>query len=211
MAVKPILFSCAMVRAILEGQKFQTRRVIKPQTFYGDFYGPDFYTETIIDKQGHEQAGDEVFGIWHEEGEWGVKSKYQPGDILWVRETWQRDPCGFDEMPPENWWIYKATGELPDSCTNWRPSIHMPREAARIFLRVTGVRVERVQDIGSQGHHDDVLKEGYPFSYKTGNPTTDFMFLWNSINAKRGYGWDTNPWVWVINFERCEKPEAPNA
>jgi hypothetical protein len=88
-----------------------------------------------------------------------------------------------------------------DAHWNWRPSIHMPKEAARIFLKVTGVRLERLQEI----RYPDVYAEGINEEYGS---LTDFVELWDSISDKRGFGWESNPWVWVIEFERCEKPKG---
>ena len=212
--MKPIIFNTEMVRAILDGRKTMTRRVIKP------------YPEgahTIMDYED---------GVWSfmcgNQGEGGAfmdweecrKEPYQPGDVLWVRETWgmlygfasgEWEKLFPGKEPPDasdNVYCYKADYSdasiqyMKEKGDGWRPSIYMPREAARIFLRVKDVRVERLQEISEA----DAKREGYPFSYKAGMPIHDFIFLWNSINAKRGYGWDTNPWVWVVEFERCERP-----
>jgi hypothetical protein len=194
---RPILFSTAMVQAILEGRKTQTRRIVKPQT-----------KSIFPDKK------DRMPKAFWTGMEW-VKPPYQPGDILWVRETWghiafeNHKAGGYDE-----WFIYKASRncELPDDF-KWRPSIFMPREAARIFLRVTNVRVERLQDITKE----DAIAEGLNIGtvdnekYAKNNayrllannlPVAMFADLWDSLNAKRGYGWEKNPWVWVIEFEK---------
>lgn len=168
--MKPILFSTPMVKAILDRRKTQTRRVIKIDD------APENWRKSL--------AG----------------SRYKPGDILWVRETWAPK-----RYQPERIY-YKADNELGSlvNVDKWRPAIFMPRAAARIFLRVTDVRVERLQDITE----DDATAEGLRIGIG-GEPYFScrdaFVALWNSINAKRGYGWDTNPWVWVISFERCEK------
>ena len=137
------------------------------------------------------------------------KTPCVPGDILWVRETWS--PV---QVLPKRY-LYKADaengGEGDGLPIRWRPSIHMPREAARIFLRVKNVRVERVQGIT----HAGALAEGIPqcpgWKYELSEcDCTVYAFaeLWNSLNAKRGYGWDTNPWVWVYGFERVDKPNG---
>ncbi len=205
----PILFSTPMVQAILEGRKTMTRRVIKniPEGMHRV-----------------EQIGESLF-----EAHWGIHSNgmfldgateikcpYQPGDILWVRETW----CDWGGN-----YIYRADGEefsdpceapgggYPASCRSypgcegcmaqgqkyiWRPSIHMPKEAARIFLRITDVQVERLQEIT----YDDCLREGM-WNYGTDVDTlAAFQELWQTLYAKRGYGWETNCWVWVLEFER---------
>ena len=133
----------------------------------------------------------------------GVMSlcKYRPGDILWVRETWFKLAAGG--------YAYKADANANSEKLRvelgykWHPSIHMPKEAARIFLRVTGVRVEQLRDMGD----NDVQCEGFA------NPG-EFIRLWDStINPtdRDRYGWDTNPWVWVIAFEVLPKDEAKGA
>lgn len=130
---------------------------------------------------------------------------YQPGDILWVRETFYHAYATTTvnglEYVLENTYYYKA--DYPSDKLNppWKPSIFMPREAARIFLRVTNVRVERLSEITEE----DAIAEGIRIGIG-GMPYFScreaFAALWNSLNAKRGYGWDSNPWVWVISFER---------
>jgi len=219
MAEKPILFSTEMVKAILKGQKTQTRRVIKPQ--------PTLEMDGEIDGAGN-QCG---YGL---ELHWKGKLLYpprdcpygQPGDILWLRETWCRewkDPEGFTGK-----YLYKADGVEVihvdgSEKSPWRPSIHMPREAARIFLKVKNVRVERLQDISKA----DALAEGvdaingwlldrsdkwcrYTIKVaeqqgrsrpRVADAIGGFACLWDSINGKRGYGWESNPLVWVIEFE----------
>lgn len=178
--IKPMLFSTDMVRAILEDRKTVTRRVVKPQPdgrpvpMTKDSCWPGYFAI-----QGTEKV---------------VRLPYQPGDILWVRETWAEMPYGF---------VYRVDGEEPegwDQDDRWRPSIHMPKKAARLFLRVTGVRVERLQEIDDAG----VVAEGLEIGCY-------FDELWNRTIKKRdlpAYGWDANPWVWVIEFERCDKPEG---
>lgn len=155
----------------------------------------------------------------------GKLCRYQPGDILYVRETWRKSPF-------TDHYIYRADGEeelfsqsydsevMDDTMWKWQPSIHMPKAAARIWLKVTDVRVERLQDM----YVDDAIKEGawgngnpnIPFSIlrekypDACNATASFAHLWDSTIKKKDlqlYGWDANPWVWRIEFERCEKPE----
>lgn len=191
--MKPILFNTEMVKALLDGRKTTTRRVIKPQ--------PDRYFEV------HEFP---VF-LYDVEFEKGIiNPPYQPGDILYVRETWQLLPSGFDEIPPEKNYIYRASNELSSECSKWRPSIFMPKEAARIFLRVIDVKAERLQEIDK--HWDNYDREGMR-DPKTENISIamqeKFISIWDSTVKKSDrdkYGWDANPWVWVISFERCEKP-----
>lgn len=204
MKEKPILFNTEMVRAILEGRKTQTRRVIKP------IYNKDY---NRFSRMSIFSAIKKFDPWWHGvDYDGGIfvndpieQPRYQPGDILWVRETWQLLPSGFIERPPEMKYIYKATHELSDECAKWRPSIHMSREAARIFLRVTDVRAERLRDITIS----DCIAEGIPKVHGMRSEIINwYNELWDTLNAKRGYGWDTNPWVWVITFEKIEE-ESP--
>lgn len=131
------------------------------------------------------------------------KSPYQSGDILYVRETWRKHSCS-----PEFGYIYKANyvGTVTETAVNWKPSIHMPKEAARIFLRVTDVRAERLQDI------ECIATEGVtmvPADDKR-DPRYYFTKLWDSTVKKSDlplYGWAANPWVWVIKFERTARPD----
>ena len=191
MAIKPILFKAEMVRAILDGRKTCTRRVIKHNV------------DAILSSPYH---------IEHPEVEdaWLIKKlcrpPYEPGDILYVRETW----CGLPVNEAGHFrrhpiYYYKAGGDLrPEGWRGaWRPSIHMPKEAARIWLKVTDVRVERLQDMTD----DDAEAEGC-FDYTS--TALGFPDVWDSTIKKSDldrYGWKANPWVWVIEFERCEKPE----
>jgi len=187
--MKPIIFSTPMVQAILEGRKTMTRRVVKPQ--------PKVCKEVSSIKRHSNPACKNWLAETNNGGTIGIvniKSKYEPGDILWVRETWNQDPISY---------LYKADYGLIYKYQTWKPSIYMPRAAARIFLRVTDVRVERLQDISEA----DALNEGCDgeiagtISIK---PIEEYKALWDSINGKRGgaYKWDSNPWVWVIEFER---------
>mgnify|MGYP000854053807 CR=1 FL=1 len=213
--MKPIIFSTPMVQAILDGRKTQTRRVIKPQPVKDDtFEGPYWYEPTVVNKDGELGPGKPVFGISSTDGEWGIKSPYQPGDILWVRETWATVSSGIIEYKATYIEPYTGSTEIDHigKKITWRPSIHMPREAARIFLQVKNVRVERLQDITeedakAEGCHERLLNDGWKNIGKL-TARDDFIMLWEYLNAKRGYGWDTNPWVWVIEFERITKEEA---
>jgi hypothetical protein len=208
MAEKPIIFNTPMVQAILAGRKTQTRRVINPR-YKAAEYG--FHVCTI------EATGDR----WvekYDENEMGfdnpryIPPRYIPNDILWVRETWLRYETIDSWLDNVNLYMFKAdyTADQLDHIKRqkgkWRPSIHMPHEAARIFLRVTNVRVERVREILC----GDMKAEGCIPEKVTGGQWQQwqrdyFAPLWNSINAKRGYGWDANPWVWVYEFERVER------
>jgi hypothetical protein len=199
---KPIPFSTEMVRAILEGRKTMTRRVIKPQPpeGIGPIVGPEMFEPAITDKYGELKEGKPIFGVYDEWGEWGTKCPYQPGDTLWVREAWAEDSGKY---------YYKASGDCGDRCGKWRPSIHMPREAARIFLTVKNVRVERLQDITPYDAWNEGCRIGNSFPWEQHIPELQqqcrdvvFRGLWDSIYEKRGFGWDANPWVWVIEFKR---------
>ena len=229
---KPIIFTPEMVRAIRDKRKSQTRRVINPQPKFA-YPGT---AKLILEKHPFGRAAisaavgetvdtgiDDNMLVWVAY-DWagnpcGISSieqfstRYLPGDILWVRETWRMQNYGYiapgeyegqelqyraDFTDEENAVYGRRGGCAP---CKWKPSIHMPRTAARIFLRVTDVWVERLQDIDSIS----CVKEGvewdiYPNAW-TACAKPAFIELWNSINAKRGYGWDTNPWVEAYKFE----------
>lgn len=190
--MKPILFNTEMVKAILEGGKTITRRVVKPQP----------PATAHVSKV----RSDYGWSFWKDNPEKHyMKPPYRPGDILWVRETW----C--ESLGQAGKYFYRAyAGQLDEmkeyahSFNRWRPSIHMPLKAARIFLRVTGVRVERLQDIS----YADVIAEGIPAGHAE---NTKFMALWDGTMKREDrsrYGWNANPWVWVFDFERIRKEEA---
>lgn len=182
----PILFNTEMVRAILDGRKTCTRRIMKPQ--------PTAHYGTQC-----------------------AKPPYVPGDILYVRETWG--------TYSKNWWeadyfMYRA--DYPNGATTytysdgivcdlpkWHPSIHMPKEAARIWLKVTDVRVERLQKITEGGAEKEGCRESVDSKTKfRTSALLNFYEVWNSTIKKSDidrYGWKANPWVWVIEFERCHK------
>lgn len=195
MKERPILFSGEMVRAILDGRKTMTRRVIKPQprlTPSGLWMRSGPCEERLLyGTIRHEDGSTDKIHEWHD-------SPYgQPGDRLWVRETFAcLEPLARTPI------IYAADRGPKDY--RWRPSIHMPRWASRITLEIAAVRVERVQDITEK----DVEAEGLSLQPWSGEgpagwpKTAGFAQLWDSLNAKRGYGWDANPWVWVISFKR---------
>lgn len=146
-------------------------------------------------------VGDSLW--WCEPGGWARCSFGQPGDRLWVRETWadythnivSNNGVGIASTTRP---IYRADDDSSLYDVRWKPSIHMPRWASRITLEVTEVRVERVQEITE----DDVLAEGitHEFYMTEAARIGEYRDLWNHLNAKRGYGWDANPWVWVIRF-----------
>lgn len=187
---RPILFNTEMVRAILDGRKTVTRRLIKPQPtgkvnhFTG--YKTDFWGEDKVDPKGtHVEI---------------LKPPYQPGDTLYVREKWAKDPFG-------SGYIYPT--EISGAGQKWKPSIHMPKKAARLFLKVKSVKAQRLQDFLCC--QSEIIKEGILFdNYETA--TKHFQELWDSTVKPEEvitFGFDANPWVWAIEFERCDRSEAP--
>lgn len=218
---KPILFSTPTVQAILEGRKTQTRRVVRPQSFLTSDTG---YWFDIADQVLRNRTNNAW--VANRDGRTPFMPCYTPGDVLWVRETWSEVHCTWKDTQPympmkfeKGRFIYKADAGNPDDFS-WKPSIYMPHKAARIFLRVTDVRVERVNDISPS----DCLYEGisnnicYDCILERGEckPQRDvdrfcgndeqvieqYADLWDFLYAKRGYGWNANPWVWVYEFER---------
>ena len=191
--MKPIIFSTPMVQAILDGKKTQTRRVIKVDD------APENWKISI--------AGTSIVRT----EPYDVKlPRYAAGDVLWVREAW----CKNENPNSPNYGGYEYYADYEgahcQSLIKWRSPIFMPREAARLFLKVKTVRVERLQDITeedakAEGCIDGKSKDVLEFDLTARDV---FAKLWNSINAKRGYGWETNPWVWVIEFERINKKEV---
>lgn len=228
--VLPILFNTEMVRAILDGRKSCTRRICKDANEYTvpdmDFYNADMRTYAVhnfADKEQMEQLStvERTCPIC-------------PGDVLYIRETWTEE-CGkyyyradydSDYLDP----CETLSGGYPASCRNhpgcdgcmatstrihWHPSIHMPKEAARIWLKVTDVRVERLQDVTEDGAKAEGAIDNRGFIHSPENEydrihtaRDHFIKIWNSTIKKSDidrYGWDANPYVWVIEFERCEK------
>ena len=207
--VLPILFNTDMVRAILDGLKGATRRIVK-----GFIPDDAIWGYTAFTPKGYISCrGTFADGY----GEKFFKLPCEPGDILYVRETvWQKVGYYLDvdgETKP-SWYKefkYTATDEKPETGWNYswakRPSIHMPKEAARIWLKVKDVRVERLQDMD----YKDAMKEGIDprLCINLNHTVVKFQKRWNSTIKKSDldrYGWDANPYVWVIEFERCEKP-----
>ena len=228
MAIKPMLFNTEMVRALLEGRKTVTRRVIKPQPDDKPvLIGPDSCWFKYFAIQGTEKA---------------IQPPFCAGDVIWVRETYSQHPVRPDgKLASKNYCYYKADGDLRPVGwrDNWHPSIHMPKEFARIFLRVTDVRAERLQEMSD----DKALAEGVPHEWPMPTvycprckgegmigalhpsslgymdvecpycerATIRFARLWDStikLADQPTYAWEANPYVWVIEFERCEKPEG---
>ena len=211
--MKPIIFSTPMVQAILDGRKTQTRRIVKA----------NIVDRFVLDDSGnilgsYTEGMPEVYPTIDD-------APYQLGDILWVREAWMESDGKYYYRADLGDYLDKCetiSGGYPADCRfypgcdgcmrrptkiKYRPSIHMPREAARIFLRVKNVRVERLQDISPK----DCYAEGIiyvPIGEKwaeDGWAVAKYAHLWNKINEKRGYGWDTNPWVWVYEFEKINR------
>lgn len=210
--MKPILFNADMVRAILKGRKTVTRRVMKPQPWGtcpntgGDHeLEPDNFCGGVATGFVCARCGQGVCPphMKYPVGEALFRPMCWPGDILYVRETWTHPSAAeiANGADPEMY-LYKADDLQPAAWDKWRPSIHMPKEAARLFLRVTDVRVERLQAITEE----EKLAEGAPRGYGQYN----FYELWDRTikpTDRATYGWEANPWVWVIEFERCERPE----
>ena len=185
---KPILFNTEMVRAIQDGTKTVTRRVIKgiPETAHM-FLGINPTTQKEEFLCGEIRNG--VCADW----EVGIKLPFQIGDILYVRETWCKGSLNYGEEQ----YYYKADNKIPHC--QWNPSVHMPKEAARIFLQVTSIRLERLQDCGNMQAKDEGC-----------NCCSQFIRIWDSTIKKSDlakYGWTANPWVWVIEFEVMEVNE----
>ena len=206
--MKPMLMNTEMVKAILAGRKTQTRRLVKERHL------------RVLDSPYHKEHSEVPDKVLLEKL---CELPYQSGDVLYVRESW----CKGSLNGGAEQYFYRADDN--DFHCKWRPSIHMPKEAARIFLRVTGVRVERLRDItyeqcieeGCEGvrcNHDFADYIGCVFTCTdcmgTGwlePPIIDFVDTWNSTIKKSDidkYGWDANPWVWVISFESISKEEA---
>ena len=231
MKERPILFSAPMVRALLDGSKSQTRRVVKPQ--FG--FDAEPVEMGATNDRGHQISGHS--GMWWDDcagnPDDSVRCPYgQPGDRLWVRENFDFLPAGGPDQPQACEIVYWATGSSEPRTApcdynpfiygreKVRPSIHMPRWASRITLEITGVRVERVQDISES----DAVAEGvFKLEYRgqssyadysltdeeaetspmLDSPISSYRTLWESINGPKS--WDANPWVWVLAFRRVEE------
>lgn len=208
MAIKPILFNTEMVRAIMDGRKSCTRRLVK-------FLSGENPRWTGYIKDG--------LMLYNGKNEPCIrKAPYQSGDILYVRETWHKyikrvgegKSCHLAEF-----YGYKASiANSEDADEPWKPSIHMPKEAARIWLKVTNVRLERLQDITEDGAEAEGAIDNRGFIHSPENEydriytaREHFIEIWDRTIKKSDldiYGWDANPWVWVIEFERCEPLEV---
>lgn len=225
MAIKPILFNTEMVRAILDGRKTCTRRVIKPQPQSRLCY--TYADNDCIGKWTYPNRG--AHKLWGEEYKLPENIKdeelskrwnppYHTDDILYVRETWS-------EAYEEGTYIYRADDKLADLPTFkksskliYRPSIYMPKKAARIWLKIICVRMERLQDVTEDGAKAEGAIDNRGFIHSPENEydrihtaREHFIKIWNSTIKKSDidrYGWDANSWVWIIEFERCEKPKG---
>ena len=202
---RPILFSTSMVRAILEGRKTQTRRVVKLQPLH-DVSKTEMFVSGNTWASRSEINNDGGYHVWRTNCPYG-----KPGDVLWVRETWQPSESGA-------YVHFKADWSDEDAGKGWKPSIHMPKDAARIWLEIVNVRVERLQDISEQ----DAIAEGIHQTWigdkrsdcawknyidngrGSLQPEQSFFSLWESINGKESL--EANPWVWVVEFKQIQKP-----
>lgn len=218
MKIRPILFNTEMVRAVKSGEKTVTRRLIKPQPrgrICFNMAGSDHGKWAYPSESAKEYWGEEFRlpeNLTEEERSHLWTPPCHTDDILYVRETWARL---FERT------VYKADcneDTIERMAGAWKPSIHLPREAARIWLRVKHVTVERLQDINERGPRS-AQAEGFVNDINlddgTGaSATKHFADLWDSTlkpAERKLYGWDANPWVWLIEFEKCEKPEEKRA
>lgn len=225
--VLPILFNTDMVQAILDDRKTDTRRVIKKSQCNG--------LAKIEPREWSKECLQEPWCSMTEKE--FIKSLYNPsyrrGDILYVRETWSFIPCiectandccdkipsFFEDKDTESECCYIYRAGFPEYADpkriTWHPSIHMPKEAARIWLKVTDVRVEQLNEMTLE----DFLKEGVMIRPEAFNDPENayqqaksiFIDIWDPTIKKSDrdrYGWEANPWTWVTEFERCEKPEG---
>lgn len=219
--VLPILFNGEMVQAILDGRKTVTRRLIKPQPKFKLCYtiaGKGNGTFGYPDKNVYKYWGEEFRlpdCISYEDMQFRWNPPYHADDILYIRETWHKykkrvgngEGCHIAEF-----YGYKASiANSEDANEPWKPSIHMPKEATRIWLKVNEVRVEWLQEITIDGIRNEGLTSMAVHAGDMEIALAEWKNLWNSTIKKSDldrYGWDANPWVWVIEFERCEKPES---
>lgn len=245
MTMKPILFNAEMVRAILEGRKTVTRRIVKPQP---EISCPGSENECTHEKGFWDMGGNSWacrqcgYGVIPIKGGSWIAAPYQSGDILYVRETWTETcPYPLDDCPSgkpkqartlcevcmHNGPYYYRADNVDNGSVKWKPSIHMPKEAARIWLKIVDVRAERLQnirpvDVINEGAYEDCRdcldtygESGFQCCYQKEDECSqcdsvmmEWVRLWNSTIKKTDhdcYGWEANPWVWVIEFVRCDK------
>jgi hypothetical protein len=207
MNFKPILFSTPMVQAILDGRKTQTRRVVKDISIEENQHGTFSYKAKAASgiNISKEDLISDFLGI-------GSFCKYSVGDVLWVRETFRvmincetKEFAHFDYLAGEEE-FYKYLEDKKVK-VKWKPSIFMPKEACRLFLQVKNIRVERLQEISEEDAIAEGAKHGrfYGLGQIGGSTREGFFELWETINKKGSV--NKNPWVWVIEFEKIEKPE----
>lgn len=192
--VHPILFSTPMVQAIMKGQKTQTRRIVKGMAL--DWLQPNMFTPEFIANTENNMC---PYG--------------KVGSLLWVRETWKPKRFagfqldGFDYKADHVTWLQKNGQEFSkgSGCETgevWKPSIFMPKNACRLFLKITDLKIERLQDISI----DDCIAEGSPMIQSENYHYDWYRNLWIKINGQKS--WDENPFVWVISFQKCERPKG---
>ncbi|MDH0718217.1 hypothetical protein [Acinetobacter junii] len=206
MSLRPILFNTPMVKAILEGRKTQTRRVMRRQPDKVERFKHGVETAdtdaryAILRCYNRPKMFKKCNSGWFADASYKTPfTEFNVGDHLWVRETWRKYDCDecpcyeYCNCPPHGTYLYYA--DCLDDEAKWKPSIHMPRSASRILLEITNIRVERVQDISeadatAEGMiaDDDYCAEEY------------FSILWNELNGWAEKGWNANPWVWCIEF-----------
>ena len=230
--MKPILFNTEMVRAILDGRKTVTRRIAKVSTEItciadgttNHEFLPDNFTGGAPTGYVCRKCG---FGVAPPYcrvpcGESLFRPRYWPSDILYVRETWSFWPCfdcdnemcygrGISYKETDGCFVYKTQKSKVPYEEKWRPSIHMPKVAARIFLRVTDVSVERLQNIDAAGIRAEGVGTMAAFAGDMEIASAEFRNLWNSTIKPAdfaAFGWDANPWVWVYKFQQISKEEA---
>lgn len=207
MKERPILFSTPMVQAIIRGDKTQTRREVKGISH--PLWNLDLFRYDGINEQGSHIMVNDIMGVYA-----GIECPYgKVGEILWVRETWQHTKCLNLNPEDENYgYVYKADNQPWDDYENWKwkPSIYMPKEACRLRLKITDVRIERLQDISKKdaiaegveiiGDYDGLkLYKDYLGDDGFISPSSSFHTLWQSINGSES--WYSNPLVWVITFK----------
>lgn len=220
MTDRPILFSAPMVKALIAGRKTQTRRVLTSQVEDCDcmLHGPEMYHPVVYDKNGEMDAGAPQWGVYCECGDWGMRVRFQPGDRLWVKETFAIDGHMRQDRGGQAGVRYYATDDVHE-LRKKRPSLFMPRWASRLTLTVTDVRVQRLQEISEE----DALAEGVtdfaescdrPGSWEGlkhegrvgvtlvtfGSAVRAYNALWDSLNQKTGKRWDDNPWIVACTF-----------